>query len=95
VSRSVLSKRATHNALLRYRTADDPVVIEAASDLKAARLADHIRRDVADTHDVDAWAAGVAESLDPLTPHEAAAVGRLAAALDARRPVEKTEAAAA
>lgn len=35
--------------------------------------------------DVDGWAAGIAAALPPLTVAEAAAVGRIAAALDARR----------
>ena len=35
--------------------------------------------------EVDSWAAGIAATLPPLTATEAAAVGRLAAELDARR----------
>jgi hypothetical protein len=35
--------------------------------------------------ELEAWAARIAGSLPPLTPTEAAAVGRLAAQVDARR----------
>lgn len=37
------SERAKHAALRRRRSPDDPAVIDARRDLKAARLADHIR----------------------------------------------------
>jgi hypothetical protein len=43
----VLHARATHNALLRYRSPDDPVVQASARDLRAARLEDFIRKTVA------------------------------------------------
>ncbi len=36
-------ERGRHNALLRYRPADDPEVIEARRALKAARAADYVR----------------------------------------------------
>lgn len=39
---------------------------------------------LAEVDDVDEWAAGIAAALPPLTAAEAAAVGRLAAELDAR-----------
>jgi hypothetical protein len=38
--------RARHNALTRYRDPDDPELLNARRDLKAARLADHIRKTV-------------------------------------------------
>jgi hypothetical protein len=46
----------------------------------------HLRKIVAAAPDggIDDWATSVAASLPPLTPDEAAAVGRLAVALDAR-----------
>jgi hypothetical protein len=45
---TVLQRRARHNALLRYRGPDDPDVQAANRDLRAARLADHITRVVAE-----------------------------------------------
>lgn len=44
---SAASARARHNVLLRYRPADDPVVIEARRELRAAQLAEHIAKVVA------------------------------------------------
>lgn len=41
------SDRARHNALKRYRPADDPAVVAAAAALRAARAEDHIRKLVA------------------------------------------------
>jgi hypothetical protein len=38
------SERARLNALRRYRPADDPVVLDAQRDLRAARLEDYIAR---------------------------------------------------
>lgn len=43
-----LRKRGRLNALKRYRPADDPAVLDAARDLAAERLAEHVRR-VVDT----------------------------------------------
>lgn len=43
---STLSKRGRLNALRRYRTDDDPDVLDAARDLRAARLEDAITRAV-------------------------------------------------
>lgn len=42
------TERARHNALRRYRADDDPDVVDAKRDLRAARLEAHIR-DVVDT----------------------------------------------
>jgi hypothetical protein len=50
----VYAARARHNALKRYRDADDPVVADAQRDLRAAKLAEHIRK--------------VVDSAPPLTP---------------------------
>ena len=44
----ILKARGKHNALKRYRTADDPDLIEASRDLKAESLAEHVRQ-VVDT----------------------------------------------
>ncbi len=38
------TERARHNALLRYRSADDPEVLDAKRDLRAARAEDYISR---------------------------------------------------
>ena len=38
------SARARHNSLKRYRPDDDPRVIEARRDLRAARAEDYIRK---------------------------------------------------
>ena len=40
-------ERARLNALRRYRPADDPVVVDAQRDLRAARLEDYIARTLA------------------------------------------------
>lgn len=64
----------------------DADVTELRRDLKAATLAERIRSDLRDVDDITAWADSVAAALSPLTPDEAAAVGRLAAVLDGRRP---------
>jgi hypothetical protein len=40
----VYAARGRHNALKRYRDADDPVVADAERDLRAAKLEDHIRK---------------------------------------------------
>lgn len=64
----------------------DADVTELRRDLKAATLAERIRTDLRNVVDIDAWAESVAAALSPLTPDEAAAVGRLAAVLDGRRP---------
>jgi hypothetical protein len=37
-------ERARHNALRRYRHADDPEVLNARRDLRAARAEDYIRQ---------------------------------------------------
>jgi len=37
-------ERARHNALRRYRSEDDPDVLAAKRDLRAARAEDYIRR---------------------------------------------------
>ncbi|MDP9428475.1 MAG: hypothetical protein M3Q47_06160 [Actinomycetota bacterium] len=42
------SARARHNSLRRYRPADDPEVLAARRDLRAARLADYIERVVSE-----------------------------------------------
>jgi hypothetical protein len=49
--------RARHNALKRYRDADDPAVANAERDLRAAKLEDHIRK--------------VVDQAPPLTPEQA------------------------
>lgn len=36
-------ERARHNALRRYRSPDDPVVVDARRDLKVARAAEYVR----------------------------------------------------
>ena len=41
------AKRAKLAALSRHRPADDPEVLEAARDLRAARLEDHVAKVVA------------------------------------------------
>lgn len=41
-------ERARHNALRRYRPVDDPAVLDARRDLKAARAEEYIRRLVDD-----------------------------------------------
>lgn len=41
---SVYAARGRHNALKRYRDADDPAVADAQRDLRAAKLAEHIRK---------------------------------------------------
>ena len=41
---SATSARARHNVLLRYRSSDDPVVIEARRELRAARAEDYIKK---------------------------------------------------
>ena len=51
---SVYAARARQNALKRYRDADDPAVADAQRDLRAAKLAEHIRK--------------VVDSAPPLTP---------------------------
>jgi hypothetical protein len=51
-----IHERNRHNALRRYRPADDPQVIEAARDLRAARLEDYIRR--------------LVDAAPPLTPEQ-------------------------
>jgi hypothetical protein len=40
----VYAARGRHNALKRYRDADDPVVANAQRDLRVAALAEHIRK---------------------------------------------------
>lgn len=41
---SAATQKARHNALLRYRSPDDPVVVEARRDLRAARAEDYIKQ---------------------------------------------------
>ena len=41
------TQRARHAALSRHRSADDPEVLEAARDLRAARLEDYVAKVVA------------------------------------------------
>ncbi len=41
---SMTSARARHNSLKRYRPDDDPTVVEARRDLRAARAEDYIRK---------------------------------------------------
>ena len=81
--------RARVASLSRDREPDDPELLEARRELQAARFGDRIHDEASKavdaTDDPDAWANRVAASLPPLTPAEAAAVGKLAAALDARR----------
>lgn len=79
-ARKVRSKIATTR---RYRPGAD--VTELRRELNATRLGDHIADEIREVENIDAWAERVAAALPPLTPDEAAAVGRLAAALDARR----------
>jgi hypothetical protein len=43
---SAAPARARHNVLLRYRSSDDPVVVEARRDLRAAKLEEYIERTV-------------------------------------------------
>lgn len=45
---SVASARNRHNVLLRYRSADDPIVVDARRELRVAKLADYIKRTVAE-----------------------------------------------
>jgi hypothetical protein len=45
---SATSARARHNVLLRYRSADDPVVVEARRDLRAVRAEAYIKKLVDD-----------------------------------------------
>lgn len=52
----VLRRRGKYNALQRHRPADDPAVIDAARDLAAERLAEHVRRTV--------------DAFPPLTPEQ-------------------------
>ena len=52
-------------ALVRHRTADDPDVIEAARDLRAAQLDEHVRR--------------VVDSFPPLTPEQRSRLAALLA----------------
>jgi hypothetical protein len=40
----VVSARQRHNVLVRHRGSSHPATVEARRDLKAATLADHIRR---------------------------------------------------
>ncbi|HLM20881.1 MAG TPA: hypothetical protein VK390_05065 [Propionibacteriaceae bacterium] len=54
---SVYAARARHNALKRYRDADDPAIADARRDLRAAKLEDHIRQ--------------VVDQAPPLTPEQA------------------------
>ena len=42
------SARARHNSLKRYRPDNDPVVVTARRELRAAMLAEHIKRTVAE-----------------------------------------------
>ena len=51
---TVMSARARHNALQRYRPADDPVVVDARRALRDARIEDHVRRIVATAPDLTA-----------------------------------------
>jgi hypothetical protein len=37
-------ERGRHNALKRYRPADDPALVDARRDLRAARAEDYIRK---------------------------------------------------
>jgi hypothetical protein len=53
----VYAARGRHNALKRYRDADDPVVANAERDLRAAKLEDYIRK--------------VVDQAPPLTPEQA------------------------
>lgn len=83
------SARGRIAALSRSRQPDDPDLVNARKGLQAARLSERIHVDLAQVAPVDEeaeeWAARVAASLPPLTAPEAAALGKLAAALDARR----------
>ncbi len=45
---TTLSKRGRLNALRRYRNDDDPDVLAAAADLRAARAEDYVRQLVED-----------------------------------------------
>lgn len=45
------------------------------------------------TEEEDAWADALAATLDPMSPAECAAVGRLAATLDARRASARKQSA--
>ncbi len=51
---TVMSARARHNSLRRYRAADDPEVINARRALRDARIEDHVRKLVADAPDLTA-----------------------------------------
>jgi hypothetical protein len=70
-------------ATVRHSGPDDPRLPQLRKHLACARLADQIHDAIPDA-EVEAWAQRVAASLPPLTADEAAAVGRLAAELDAR-----------
>lgn len=41
---SAASARARHNVLLRYRSPDDPAVVEARRDLRAAQAEEYIKK---------------------------------------------------
>lgn len=60
------SERARHAALSRRRSPDDPDVLDARRDLRAARLEDYIRRVVDQAPPLtDAQRARLAELLSP------------------------------
>lgn len=86
-------RRAQRGKLNALRRHDPERAAEFAREYNAARLGDHITEAVRNVDDVEAWAERVAASLPPLTADEAAAVGRLASALDARRSTGDSEAA--
>ena len=64
----VLSARGRHNALKRYRDADDPAVLDAAADLAAERLAEHVRRVVDTFPPLSAEWEKIAALLRPSSP---------------------------
>lgn len=78
-------QRARVASLSRSRTPDDPELLDARRGLKAARLAARIHLELGLVDDADRWAEHIVSSLPPLTPAEAVALGKLAAALTAAR----------
>ena len=71
------------------RNPDDQAAVERVRQLRdeyrGTALAETVVDNVREVDDLDAWARGIAESLPPLTAAtEIAALGRMAAILDAR-----------
>jgi hypothetical protein len=85
-------------ARVAHRNPNDPAAASLVDrrrvEYHAVKLVEQIRTGLRDVADVDVWAARIASTLPPFTGTEAAAAGRLAAALDARRTDDRAVSAA-